>query len=383
VDGSSLRALREATGLGAHAPKPRRARRRLSASVAALAAATFSLPTPVAAQAPPPTLDVWMMDIGQGACIVVDCPNPEAAILVDCGTDRPSRRIVAEKIGGWVNGKLAARSFRTLVISHPHTDHYRMLSGGVVKPELIDQAVLGGTRAQYADPSPRAPKHWLDNFLVKIAGRQDPVEALPAKTFIANDTRFRCAPATVDVLTASVSEGSAAGDYESRENANSVVLRVSYGGRSIVLPGDAESVTQLSALSNAAANGLDLDQPTVVVASHHGSRTHGSNDETWRDAWKATVAAFSASIDHVHGHPVCDRLIDYQAHATPTAAAFTLDCGEGRRTHTTREVQSRLVETYNNGHILFRFTPSGMSVLCQVRTPACDGVLSKTMLPKP
>jgi len=322
------------------------------------------------------------MDIGQGACIVVDCPNPDAAVLVDCGTDRPSRRILAERVGEWVNGKLSTKPFRSLVISHAHTDHYRMLSGGVVKPQLFDQAFLGGAREHYDDPRPASPKHWLNDFLMKVGGRQDPVTAYPAETFIANDTRFRCAPATIDVLTASVVQATGATDFESRENANSVVLRVSYGGRSIVLPGDAESITQASALANAKANGLFLAQPTVVVASHHGSLTHGSNDKVWRDAWNAPIVAFSAEVDHVHGHPTCTRLSDYQEHATPTATPFTLDCGVGKNTHKTLEVRSRLLETYDNGHLLIRFSPTGVMVLCQIQTPACDGVLAPDQLPR-
>lgn len=354
-----------------------------AARLATTAAAIASLLAPAAHAQVTPPLDVWILDIGQGACIVVDCPNPEAAILVDCGTDRPSRRIAAEKVGAWVNAKLATKSFNSLVISHAHTDHYRMLSGGIVKPALFDQATLGGLRSHYADANPRKPKHWLDNFLVKIGGPKDPVHAYAAKAFIANDTSFRCAPATVDVLTASVSQASPASAFQSRENANSVVLRIAYGGRAIVLPGDAESITQQSALDNAEANELSLAEPTVVVGAHHGSRTHGSNDETWRDAWKAPVAVFSAEVDHGHGHPVCTRLTEYGEHTTPTSAPFELTCGNGQNTHLTVQVQGRLLETYDNGHVLVRFTPSGMTVLCQIETPACDGVLSKSLLPKP
>jgi beta-lactamase superfamily II metal-dependent hydrolase len=326
-------------------------------------------------------MDVWVMDIGQGACIIVDCPNTDAMLLVDCGSDRGSRRITSPKVGAWVNAKLATKPFRTLVISHPHTDHYRMFSSGVIKPERIDQAFLGGARDQYNDPT-KATHRPLNDFLLKIGGRQDPVLAFPSKTFIADDTRMRCAPATVDVLTSSVAETARPRDYESLQNANSVVLRISYAGRSIVLPGDAESITQASALANAAANGLSLAQPTVVVASHHGSETHGSNDEDWRKAWTAPIVVFSANIEHVHGHPVCERLTEYAKLATPTPTAFDMACGQGQGTQTTTRIQARLVETYDNGHIRLRFGPDGIRVDCQILTPACDGLLPKSELPK-
>jgi len=315
------------------------------------------------------------MDIGQGACVYVDCPNPTAGLLVDCGSDKRSRRTPSANAGRWIDGKLQAKGFNSLVISHPHTDHFRILSGSI-DPQHLNQVFLGGRRDQYRAAGGRGPYDAIDRWLQ----RAPQTHAYAAGAFIADGSVFRCAPATVNVLTASFAETPDAGPFEAWQNGDSVVLRISFAGQSVVLPGDAEGPTQLSALANARAGGLSLAGPTVMIASHHGSDRAGSNDAAWLDAWKPVAAVFSSELTYRHRHPRCGPVEAYAAFARTVGATFPISCG-GPRANTQSPVASRILSTFDNGAVRIRLGPDGIRIACQVMTPACQEVLPASELP--
>ena len=87
-------------------------------------------------------------------------------------------------------------------------------------------------------------------------------------------------------------------------NANSVVLRLDYGGFSMLLPGDAEEQTEHRLLSNEANI-----QAKIIKVAHHGSKYASSKD--FLDRLKPQVAIISCGAWNRYGHPsqaVLDRL---------------------------------------------------------------------------
>ncbi len=80
-------------------------------------------------------------------------------------------------------------------------------------------------------------------------------------------------------------------------NANSIVVRLTFGGTSFVLPGDADAPEE-SYLVDTYGSSL---QSTVLLAGHHGSKT--SSGDEFLDAVKPKVAIISSAYDSQYGHP--------------------------------------------------------------------------------
>ncbi len=348
-------------------------------AVAALATAAVPFQSPVLAQpgpAPAPalpgdqTLDVWMLDVGQGSCVYVQCPDRRRAMLIDCGSTSDSPRVTKKKVADWIDDRTETVDTFSVVISHGDTDHYSLLPS--LKPERVDQVRMGGVQDDFA-----AVQGWLDD----VAEEGGDVGLFPANTFAANAPGFQCEPARVDVLVASAAQGFPQMSVRSRKNADSAVIRVSFGGASIVLPGDAEGMTQRLALKNAADAGLALTDPALLLGSHHGARTKSSNNETWVKFWKAPIAAFSASLDVRHGHPQCEVVGRFDQFTERVAKPFAVPCGVGSDNPKVRIVRGKVLSTYGNGHVLFRFGQGRVEILCQILTPACDGPIPASMLP--
>ncbi len=115
-------------------------------------------------------------------------------------------------------------------------------------------------------------------------------------------------------------------DYERalKANAMSCVLRVSGGGRSVLLTGDIEREQELALLADG-ADGLRSD---VLIVPHHGSKT--SSTPAFLDAVQPRVAVFQAGYRNRFGHPAPEVLQRYvergiEIDATPSCGAWRWD----------------------------------------------------------
>ena len=99
-----------------------------------------------------------------------------------------------------------------------------------------------------------------------------------------------------------------ADDYERtlKSNAMSCVLRVSGGGRSVLLTGDIEK-EQEAALIAASRDALKSD---VLIVPHHGSKT--SSTPAFIDAVQPRIAVFQAGYRNRFGHPAPEVLARYR-----------------------------------------------------------------------
>lgn len=100
--------------------------------------------------------------------------------------------------------------------------------------------------------------------------------------------RFAAAGAEIEVLHP-------AEDSAARNNDNSIVLRISYGGRAFLLTGDIERGGESALIANA------LGTADVVKMPHHGSRT--SSTDEFVSAVNAGYAVVSAGRRSRFGHP--------------------------------------------------------------------------------
>jgi competence protein ComEC len=102
----------------------------------------------------------------------------------------------------------------------------------------------------------------------------------------------------------------------SAKNSDSLVLRLRYGGRTLLLPGDAEKDAERTILSENSEAELRAD---VLKVGHHGSKNSTMPD--FLAAVKPSIAIISAGEDNPYGHPspqLIDRLDGAQARTLRT-----------------------------------------------------------------
>lgn len=324
----------------------------------------------VARRAAVQSADVWFLDIGQGSCNFVACPDGKSALLIDCGSSAAGGTKLTDVVK-WINNKAADMTTVTAIVSHPDKNHMSLLGGTQgVSPDSISAVYVGRNLAEY----PAAFIDW--------AGRtQAPPVELGAAEFAADDARFACGVATVALLTVNATRDPDTGLAGDSKNADSAVLRLAYESNAVIFPGDAEGITERSALDNAQRHNPDLTARTLLVGSHHGARTKQSNSAEWLAAVQPRTVLFSARMASSYHHPQCEVVDRVAPFASATDQAFDFDCGEGNDSVSTRALSRQVLGTDRNGHILARLTSSGYQVLCQKVTPACDGQLAAEDMP--
>lgn len=309
-----------------------------------------------------PSLDVWMLNVGQGSCVYVDCPDRRASMVVDCGSRSGGGGVDIPRVMRWLADETGRDARLQLIVSHGDADHMSLL------PQLdagrFQRARLGGGAADFTPIS-----GWLD----EIATDGGAVEVYSPDTVSINDASYGCGPARVDVLIASHWQGNRRIAVNSHKNADSAVVRLSFEGAAVVLTGDAEGSTEQAALNAARQGGLDLDMPTVLMGSHHGAGTARSNAGSWIDAWRPQVGAFSATV-RSYGHPTCEVVGRFERHARRVQGRFPLTCGTPAGPNV-RNLETAVVSTQDNGTVLFRLSGGRVTVLCERLTPACDAGL--------
>ena len=184
---------------------------------------------------------VTFFDVGQGDAALVQLPG--AALLVDGGGSfDPRFDPGAQVIVPWL-GRQGIRRLDVVVMTHPHPDHADGLAS-VVAQIPVGEVWTNGASSQLPG---------VVRLLAVARERGVPVVRPHALTLGA---------ARVKVLQgASVAPGRS-------ENDGSIVLRVEYAGRAVLLTGDVEARAEAQLLQSGANLAADL-----VKVPHHGSRT--------------------------------------------------------------------------------------------------------------
>jgi len=198
----------------------------------------------------PDRLEVQVLDVGFGCAVTLHLPSG-ATGLVD-GGDCSEYRDCGERV---VVPYLRSRGIGRVdfvVLTHPHRDHFGGL--GTVIKELEVERVL--------DPGLVAGTEEYRRYLESVAvGEVDfrIVEA-PEEFSPADGVRVELIPVNLDHPCGFL------GAESIRLNNGSLVVRITYGDVSILLPGDIEAGRELDLLRE----GVDLES-NVIVVPHHGS----------------------------------------------------------------------------------------------------------------
>lgn len=233
-------------------------------------------PRPTAVGPPSGELLVAVLDVGQGNAIAVITPDGHS-MLVDAGR---SQARVEEYIVPYLKEHGVER-LDYAVITHPDQDHV----GGM--PRVLEMMPVGAV----LDPViPTTNQTYAETLEIMVdqdisgikARRGTPIElgnAVEAEVLWP-----------VDPLLES--------GGEPETNGNSIVISVTYGDVSFILPGDLEAEGEERLVEMESDEEL---RAQVLVVGHHGSQT--SSTGAFLDAVSPEVAIISAGLDNQYDHP--------------------------------------------------------------------------------
>lgn len=188
-------------------------------------------------------LTVTFYAVGHGTAVLLEGPTGNA-VLYDAGRQGPPGQIA-----DFIASDLWNRGYRRLdavIISHADADHFNAL------PNLVER---------FRPATAITARHFRESTAPLVVRMRRHLEShgTPPGSCAAG-RRLRLLPGvTMDVLHPPAS------GVRGSDNANSVVLRIQYAGRRLLLPGDLEPP----------GVGLLLRQPAqkydLVMAPHHGS----------------------------------------------------------------------------------------------------------------
>jgi competence protein ComEC len=232
------------------------------------------------AGAPRGVLRISVLDVGQGDAALIDLPDG-SAMLVDGGgfvgspVDTGARVILP-----FLRARRRSR-VDVVVLSHPHPDHFGGLASTLPAIEVGELWDSGQGEDQGAGPT----------YAGLLAGARARGVSVRRPTTLCGPAR-QIGGATVEVLAPCPTYAPDAG-----ANDNSLVVRITYGGRSALLVGDAEHAEE-ALLVRLGAPRIQAD---FLKVGHHGSRT--STSPAFLAAVSPSFATISSGVRNRFGHP--------------------------------------------------------------------------------
>lgn len=247
-------------------------------------------------EAPRDRLRATFLDVGQGDAALFDLPDGRL-LLVDAGGNPAGGPDPGQSVLVPLLQARRRQHVDIAVLTHPHPDHYGGLGA------VLDHVSV----AELWDSGQAEAERGLDEGT--SAASELLARARKAGTRVHKPAELCRAPFRAGGARISVLAPCPAHDPGLDANDNSLVLRIEYAGRSLLLMGDAEAEEEAALLASGAA--LQAD---VLKVGHHGSRT--SSSTALITAVRPSVAIISAGAANRFGHPhaeVIERL--HGAHA--------------------------------------------------------------------
>lgn len=224
-------------------------------------------------------LHMVVCDVGQGDAIFITTPK-QAQILVDGGPDESVLNCLSKNMPFW------DRSIDTIILTHPHADHYV----GLIR--VVERYHLNGFYTEEVKSNSETYKL----LEAKLAAQN-----LSAKYLTTGDDFKDKSGVEIKILWPNPATLETADHNTSNLDLNglSVVVLLTFGNFSALLTGDAGE------------NIMDHISPEVgsvniLKVPHHGSRTGMTNN--FLNIIKPEVGIISVGIDNKYGHPASESL---------------------------------------------------------------------------
>ncbi len=226
-------------------------------------------------QLPDNKLHMYFLDIGQGDSTLIKTPNNHQ-ILIDGG---PKNYVLQEldKVMPFFD-----KTIDLVVITHPHADHIDGLVE-VLKRYEVDAVLISGV--DYESPS-------YDEFLKVVAEKN-------IQIYIAKKSEdFSFGNVFLDVI---YPDKSIFGKKFQDLNNSSIVIKILYGGKKILMTGDMAFEEENLLIKT----GLNLNADILKVG-HHGSKTSSSRE--FLNLVKPEIAIIQSENGNSFGHPSKEAL---------------------------------------------------------------------------
>ena len=196
-------------------------------------------------RSPDPGLTCTFLDVGHGEAIFIECPNGRT-LLYDIGSMGDGRR-AARAVQALLRERGTSR-VDALVISHADADHY---NGGI---DLVSQTPVGTTL--FSQHCLDFEQEGVSELFDELAKRGSVLRMIQA------GDRLRLDPeVSVEVLHPTP------GIEDAFDNANSVVLRITFAGKTLLLTGDLERSGSTHLQQE------PLEPVDLLLAPHHGGKS--------------------------------------------------------------------------------------------------------------
>lgn len=292
----------------------------------------------LAEAAPVPLLEVHFINIGQGDCTLIKCPNGKR-ILVDAGSSTAG--FSPHSARNYLRSHLDPDNpaIDALVITHSDSDHYDLI------PYMLEDTYVGHiyTSGYLNDHDRDNVNEWLSAFEPSRRSR------LAAGTYNVSPplSLGDFGPVNVWVLATNVNDTT----VNSEVNTRSIVLKVTYGTVDVMLTGDATRDTENDIMARLAPDFLDVE---VLKLGHHGSNATSTSAE-WVAATRPEIAVASAGHNNTYGHPhrdVVARIVDYTIDAEPHRFRWSWREGSVARFTDFSDYTEAVYSTAVNGNIV-------------------------------
>jgi competence protein ComEC len=266
-------------------PMPRSSRRRRRLGGLAISGVLIATVSVVVIARPSPSLQVSVLDVGQGDAILLEASNGDR-MLVDGGPDPDLLvRRLDERIPVW------DRHIDLAVMTHPHEDHAGGLAGLVPRYSVgrIAETGLSSEGASVRELRAAAVRHGISRMRL-----------------VQGDS-MTLGGARVDVVWPPLENIPETSPSSGRGiNGTSIVLAVSLGQQRILLTGDLEDDRDEDVLVALAALTGDGRRWDLLKVAHHGSGTASST--ALLQALRPRLAAISSGVGNNYGHPARSTL---------------------------------------------------------------------------
>lgn len=240
-----------------------------------------------------PFVEVHFMDVGQGNMTVIIFPN-NTVMVYDCNITKENSWRVINYLSSILPQNHQWIDF--FINSHRDLDHLcgiGVLDRSFPIMRLIDSGVSGTNS-----------KHYRKYMEIR---RRVGQEVLAGNHWVMNNDPN---------VYAYVLNGNTQGETDT--NRQSLVLKISYYGSSVLLPGDTDSKIWRDSIVPQFG---DLLKSNILLASHHGSYSFFEyNDDYYyrghMDLINPQMTVISVGEDNPHNHPNDKALALYEKHST-------------------------------------------------------------------
>lgn len=226
-------------------------------------------------------LKIHMLDVGQGDSLLIITPEKKT-ILIDAGIAKAAPKVIE------VLEKNGIETIDLVIASHPHADHI----GGL--PKILETVPV----KNFLDSGQDHPTATYERLLTSVKEKIGKLTVARVGQTFELDSGVK-----LEVL--GPSEPLLEQVSGSIENANSVILMLSYDNFRMLFTGDSEDETEERLLEK----GFDL-QAQVLKVAHHGSK-YASTEEFLKKV-NPEAALISCGKDNNYGHPASPTLEKFQ-----------------------------------------------------------------------